>query len=304
MPRTPISADLVHARLARATTPDGIAHPLWRTADLSAEGLGRRAIACAVAAGVLRRVRKGIYLRADATDEVVAAAVAGGLVTCVSALTALGVFVLASNRVHIHFARSARKRAVARRSAHWHWTPLLRTPHPRATMVEIVDALVHATNCQTPRAAVASLDSALHLGLITEDDLDEVFSRVVPRKRGLRRFVDGRAESGPETIVRMIALMLGFSVDVQVVVRGVGRVDLVLDGWLVVECDSEAFHSGWGSQKRDRRRDAALAARGMVSYRPIAEDIMYDPDAVIDALRGLREGRRRGFPRETCANAG
>jgi very-short-patch-repair endonuclease len=98
--------------------------------------------------------------------------------------------------------------------------------------------------------------------------------------------------------------MLGFSVEVQVVIRGVGRIDLVLDGWLAVECDSEAFHSGWESQKRDRRRDAALAARGLVSYRPIAEDIMYDPDSVIDALRGLRDAHERGFPRETCSNAG
>lgn len=304
MPRTPISADLVHELLAGATAPDGVAQPLWRTGDLRAAGLSRRAVACAVAAGLLRPVRKGTYLRGAAPGEVVTASAAGGLVTCLSALTALGVFVLENKLVHIHFPRSARKHAAGRRSAVWHWTPLLRTPHPRATMVDVVDALVHATDCQPPRAALASLDSALHLGLVTEDDLDEIFTRVRPRRRSLRRFVDGRAESGPETIVRMMALMLGFSVDVQVVIDGVGRVDLVLGGWLAVECDSEAFHSGWESQKRDRRRDVALAARGLVSFRPIAEDIMYDPDAVIEALRGLRDAHERGFPRETCANAG
>ena len=61
-------------------------------------------------------------------------------------------------------------------------------------------------------AAIATIDSALHLRLIDEDDLDEIFSHVSPRRRVLRRFVDGRAESGTETLVRLIALMLGFEV--------------------------------------------------------------------------------------------
>lgn len=67
----------------------------------------------------------------------------------------------------------------------------------------------------------------------------------------------------------------------------IGRVDLVVDGWLVVECDSKAFHSSWDQQREDRRRDQALAALGYVVYRPIAEDILYHPDLVIAALKGL-----------------
>jgi very-short-patch-repair endonuclease len=164
--------------------------------------------------------------------------------------------------------------------------------HSRATKVDIVDALVQSTSCQEPRAAVATLDSAIKLGLIRVSDLDVIFARVPPRRRVLQRLVDGRAESGPETFLRLMALALGFSVELQVKIDGVGRVDLVLDGWLVVECDSEAHHSGWESQKRDRRRDLALAERGMVSVRPVAEDIMYRPHVVIAALRGLREERR------------
>lgn len=304
MPRPPLTPALVSARLAQLETPAGLAHPLIRTRDLRAAGLSRRAIAVAVEAGLLHRPRDGIHLLAGAPDDVVKAAQEGGLVTCLSALAAYGVFVLANRKLHLHFPKSAGKRTPAHRRTVWHWTPLLRAPHPRATMVDIVDALVHAILCQPPRAAVATLDSALHLGLIDDDGLDEVFTRVPPRKRGLRRFVDARAESGPETIVRLIALMLGFTVDVQVKIRGVGRVDLVLDGWLVVECDSEAFHTGWESEKRDRRRDAALAALGMASLRPIAEDIMYNPDAVVEALRGLRDARGRGFPTQSCAFAG
>ncbi|MEU1972807.1 hypothetical protein ABZ477_14205 [Microbacterium sp. NPDC019599] len=153
--------------------------------------------------------------------------------------------------------------------------------------------MAQSTACQTPRAAVATLDSALHLGLIRPEDLDEIFSAVPARRRVLRNFIDGRAESGPETLVRLMALALGFDVEVQVHIRTVGRVDLVLDGWLVVECDSEKFHSGWASQKADRRRDLALAALGYSSVRPIAEDIFFHPEVVVNALRGLRDARER-----------
>ncbi len=99
--------------------------------------------------------------------------------------------------------------------------------------------------------------------------------------------MDGRAESGSETLVRLMLRALGRRAELQVVIRGVGRVDLVVDGWLVIECDSKAFHSSWDQQREDRRRDQALAALGYVVYRPIAEDILYHPDVVVAALKGL-----------------
>ena len=100
--------------------------------------------------------------------------------------------------------------------------------------------------------------------------------------------------------MRLIALSLGFTVELQVKIAGVGRVDLVLDGWLVVECDSEEFHRGWVSQKRDRRRDLLLAARGYASLRPIAEDILWNPELVSAALRALRLARVEGSGARTA----
>jgi very-short-patch-repair endonuclease len=40
----------------------------------------------------------------------------------------------------------------------------------------------------------------------------------------------------------------------------VGRVDFLVEGWLIIECDSKAHHEGWDKQRRDRRRDLAAAA--------------------------------------------
>lgn len=78
---------------------------------------------------------------------------------------------------------------------------------------------------------------------------------------------------------------LGVQVEVQVQIEGVGRVDLVVDGWLIIECDSREYHEGWMTQKRDRRRDLAAAARGYTTIRPIAEDILGTPEEVLTLLK-------------------
>lgn len=293
-------------RLAASLTPllradvhgDVIAPRVIRTADLRRAGLTRDAVASAVRAGLLVRARRGVYLPPGARDDVRAAVACGGRLACVSVLAQCGVFVeMRPDRPHLHFERSRALHAPEVRRQVWHWPPLLRTPHPAATTVGVLDALAQATSCQSPRAAVATLDSALHMGLVDDDDLDELFARVPARRRVLRTLVDARAESGTETLLRLMALSLGFRVEVQVRVAGVGRVDLVLDGWLVIECDSEAHHSGWRSQKSDRRRDLALAQLGMSSLRPVAEDILHHPERVRSALIGMRAARNAGANR-------
>jgi very-short-patch-repair endonuclease len=102
----------------------------------------------------------------------------------------------------------------------------------------------------------------------------------------LRGLIDGRAQSGPETLVRLMLHRLGASVDLQVEFDDVGFVDLVVNGWLVIECDSKAHHSDWEQQLKDYRRDLALAQRGYIVLRLVAEDIMYNHDEVFRAVRG------------------
>jgi len=67
----------------------------------------------------------------------------------------------------------------------------------------------------------------------------------------------------------------------------VGRVDLLVDGWLIVECDSEQFHGTWTVHKKDRRRDMAALDRGYATLRLLAEDILYRPDRVRAALERI-----------------
>jgi very-short-patch-repair endonuclease len=210
----------------------------------------------------------------------------------VSALAQQGVFVRTAVHPHVHVARSTSRLPPQAAPIRLHWRSLVRTPHPAATSVEVFDALIQAAGCLPPRDLVAAIDSALHLGLLREDELDELFAHLPRRQRRLRRLVDGRAESGTETLVRLMLRMLGADVRIQVRIDGVGRVDLLVNGWLVVECDSRAYHSSWEAQRTDHRRDQNLAALGYVVYRPIAEDILHHPEAVVAALKGLLFGRR------------
>lgn len=262
-----------------------------RRCDLLAAGWTDRELARAVADGRILKPRPNAYLLPGADGDVVDACRLGGRLACVSELARHGVFVLERGVLHVHLHQNPRRHSRVDRRTRRHWDRLRRTPPARSTSVELFDAIVQAVRCQQPRAALATLDSALHLGVLDQDDLDELF-RVLPRRhRVLRGLIDPRAESGPETLVRLMLRALGASFEVQVEIAGVGRVDSVVDGWLIVECDSKGFHATWEEQRRDRRRDQAAAALGYATYRPIAEDIMWQPGDVQAALAGLLRGR-------------
>lgn len=267
-------------------------------ADLLAGGLTRRQLERAVRDGTLIRAKRDRYVSAAAPHDLVQAVRVGGRLTCLSLLRLLGVFVFACDTVHVHISRGASRlrspHSAAQplpggggRGARLHWHPLVRDAEGTAACVGIVDALIHAVRCQQARYAIATLDSALNKGLITALDLADVFAALPKKFAGLQGLVDARAQSGPETLVRLMLRGLGCDVDLQVAFERVGFVDMVVDGWLVVECDSQAFHSTWKAQLADRRRDAILASYGYCVFRVTAEDILSHPERVMASLRGL-----------------
>lgn len=266
----------------------GIPHLLpYRT--LRAEGLSRHRIRELVRSGVLMRIRKGTYMRADAPQIAINAAAAGGRLDCVSLLQHLGVFVLETPVLHVQMEHGFTRVAPRSPATVRHWRVCAAAP--TEVFVDIVGALLQACRCQTPRAAVATLDSAWHLGFVGEAEIAEVFGRLPARFAALRPLIDPRADSGPETLLRLALRSHGWDFELQVVIGGVGRVDFVVEGWLIIECDSAAHHGGWMERRRDLRRDLAAAALGYTTLRPVAEDIMWHPEAVIAAIRGLLDAR-------------
>lgn len=278
-----MKTDSAHPRAAEV-----FASTVFTRAELRSSGLRGRELTALVRSGRLLRLRRDRYARPD-VDPVIAEAVRiGGRVTCVSLLRLLGVFVLEEQGVHVqvepHRSRLGCRDAAAHR-VHWAEDDAASALH-----VTSLDAAVrHAVRCQSPRASVATMDSLLHQRLLTMDGLRAIFAGLPQRFGAVLALVDPSAESGPETFVRLLLRSLGVSFETQVSLAGVGRVDFVVDGWLIVECDSRAFHEGWAKQQRDRARDIAAAHLGYVTIRPLAADILSDPAGTRDALRKVLE---------------
>ena len=279
--------------------PEDLPPRLLSRADLHGAGIRGRAITAAVRQGTLLRPRNGHYLPAPAVACVVEAVRCGGRLDCVSLLSQLGVFVQDSRDLHLQLDPDASRVPEPRAGTVRHWRPT--RADTDATLTPLVEALVQAVLCQPPRAAVATLDSAWHLGLISESEVAEIFSILPRRYRRLRSLLDPRAESGIETLVRLMLRGLGCRIELQARIADVGFVDLLVDGWLIVECDSLRHHGDWHAHKNDRRRDAAAIAQGFTTLRVLAEDVLFRPEWTLEIFRGALRTRvqNSGDPAQT-----
>lgn len=261
------------------------AQMVFTRSDLHESGFSRRTIDAAVREGRLIRLRRDRYVRPTPPDQVLEAGRLGGRVTCLSLLQMLGVFVLRVDAVHVRVDRNRSRFRGHRSRARLHWSTS--TASPLLHVTTVAEAIRHSVRCQDPRASVATLDSVLHHRLATRAEIETIFADLPVRYRVLLDLVDSAAESGPETLMRLILRTLGVSIATQVWIGG--RVDFVVDGWLIIECDSKQFHEGWDKQVADRRRDIAAARLGYVTVRPLASDVLYHPEQVRAAIQDILE---------------
>ncbi|MCU1533551.1 MAG: hypothetical protein JWR53_32 [Glaciihabitans sp.] len=271
--------------------------------QLLAMGATGAGLTAAVRGNHLLRVRRDHYALPGTPDVVLRAVRVGGRLGCTSALQAAGIFAVDTQFPHISLPHNrSRLRSPANRfvplapenrdGIELHWNPLLRPDAGSEISVGIVDALTQSLWCQHPWHALASIDNALHLGRIGASDVDDIFRAAPDRAGYLQRLVDSRAESGQETVLRMILNRARLEFRPQVSIRGVGRVDFLVENRLVVEADSRLAHDGWDLHKRDRNRDLDLARRGLMSLRPVYERIMFAPDDVESAIVTLLAAQR------------
>lgn len=278
-------------RTVRERVEDVYEQTVFSRSELVESGMSSRDITSAVNAGTLWRLRRDHYAVAGIDADVAEAVRVGGRVSCISLLQKIGVFVLRCAVLHIH-ARpgSSRLRKPHNTTTVLHWDVWSGHEGPRHA-VSLLDAIRHSMRCQEPRAAIATLDSLLHHRLVTRQQIESVIAVMPARFAVLLALTDPSAESGSETFMRLMLRALGVRYETQVTIPGVGRVDFVVDGWLIIECDSKEFHQGWDQQTEDRVRDIAAARLGYVTIRPIAADILYHSArvqaAVADVIRIL-----------------
>lgn len=288
----PETETLVETSGMNARAPHYLAAELYEQkifsrAELRERGFSGRAVTDAVAVGRLRRLRRDHYAAADLHPDIAEAVRIGGRLSCLSLLRMIGVFVLECVSLHVHIAPgTARLRPRERSTTILHWSGWSED-RSRRHIVPLRDAVMQAVRCQTPRAAVATLDSVVHHGLMSMTDLAVLFTALPQRYGALLSLVDPSAGSGPETFMRLLLRTLGVSFETQVSIAGVGIVDFVVDGWLIIECDSKEFHESWKQHLKDRHRDMAAASLGYVTIRPVASEILYDGAAVSARVRAI-----------------
>jgi hypothetical protein len=142
----------------------------------------------------------------------------------------------------------------------------------------MVDALLIVSRTSTPDHFLASIESCLHTGSLSLAGLPVLRASLPARLRGVVDSVDARSESGLETIMRLGLGRLGCTVEPQVRIPGIapngrdGRVDFVVDGWLVIEVDGDGFHD----PAADRIRNSVLVRRGYRWHRFGYQQVMTD----------------------------
>lgn len=296
-----------------------------RRSTLFRMGISRAEIEAALASGFLHRPIRGWYMTEAADSDQRRAIVADARLGCVTALRRWGVWSGPDNDIHLHCAPTASRlrldqartvlgaqpvlphpgvppRRRPELNEVWRCAPGMPVVHWQAQasargaldwIVSPMDALAQAVCCQTAEHAVACVDSSLRHGVVTAQEWAQILSNLPERLRPLGRLVDARADSGNETIVRLRLRAAGFAAEPQAHIPGVGAVDLVVEGLVALEVDSEGFHSSKEQRRNDRTRTLLALTFGMPSLRIGPEHLTTDewPLAVAAVKRQVADAR-------------
>lgn len=259
------------------------------TRSVLAGGAGEEDLRRAVRRGEILRVERGVLALPGADPELVAAKQSRALLTCVSAAPRYGLWVLQPATVP-HYWHGNGRRTIGCVS---HRTALTR-PAPGA-VAALPDVLLHALLCLPPLESLVMVESACNRG-----DIDPGFllRHLRGNRCGKARDVVARVECGADSLLETLARVLfrdaGIVTETQVWIEGIGRVDFLLEGFLIVEIDGLAFHLESRQFKKDRRRDNAAMVQGFPVLRFFYDDVVYGPDRV---LAQVREVLARGSQR-------
>jgi very-short-patch-repair endonuclease len=258
-----------------------------RYGDLMRAGHSRSRIQAAVRAGAVQLVRRGLAGVPDGEPEIRTALKVNGLITCISAAKELRLWTIKDPEcLHLWSDHGGLPKSVAT-----HRSALVGDRLPGA-YVPVIDAVLHTLRCRPPLEALVLAESAVRRGAVGQAEL----VRHLPGPRnGARRAVMQRigkdADSPLEVIARELFRAAGLRVETQVEIRGLGRVDLLIEGRLIVELDGMDFHWTRDAFRKDRRRNNEGVLSGLPTLRYVYEDVVFRPQAVLaQVMSVLRRG--------------
>lgn len=261
-----------------------------RTATLLRAGATKREIAALAALG--SKPARGIIALPGCNPDYLFALVHNGLLTCGSAATSHGLWIRdVPLRRHLAVAHSRVDVFTAHR--------IVRFPgHDLLPIASVEDTVLHALHCLPLMEAVSMAESAIRAGKVDRGMLEGLVR--APRSAQARRalsLVTATAESQPEVEARLLFVARGWRVEVQARIPGVGRVDLLIEGLVIVEIDGHAFHADRAAFVEDRRRQNEALRLGYPTLRYPPEVVWRDPDCLLrdveELLRSWGPGRFR-----------
>jgi hypothetical protein len=246
-------------------------------------------LTAAVKNGSVFRARQGWYSTLAQLDDRVRAVRVGGRLTGISAIIAVGGWVLGAHPLHVSIPRNAarlrsqRNRRVRfdttkRQNVVLHWDDAELGERGTAMVVALLDALYRVVLDESLETAVAALDWALHTRQIDDDDFEALIRRLPGEFRTLRDWVDPTCESLPESLSRTRLRLRGHSVVTQVPLGNAKRIDLVVDGCVGIETDGRKFHVE--RFEHDRHKDVEITIARLHGLRASAVMVFYEWESV------------------------
>lgn len=252
----------------------------------------------AVRDGDVIRARQGWYTTLPASDVRVRAVRVGGRLTGISAVSALGGWVLGAHHLHVSVpdnaarlrtqqSRFRRLDATAPAGVVVHWDSLDVARKGTRMAVGLLDALHRVLLDESRERAIAAIDWALHSGSIQLFDVEVLLLSTGGRYR-IDDFDPG-CQSLPESLARTRFRAAGHSVRSQVPISTGESIDLVVDEIVAVEVDGHKYHNS--SFVRDRVKDLNETIEGYVALRPPATTVFYDWELVAAAVEAAIAAR-------------
>ena len=256
-----------------------------RTATLLQAGFSEGNIRSHVAAGQIVRLRNGVVALPGAAPDLVAAVLANGLLCCASAAPHHRLWRLRDpDRLHLLCRHGAAAGVVIHRGS------VVPPEFPRP-VAGLTDTLLHALRCLPQVEAAVLVESALTQG---RTGIDYLGRRLPGNRNGSARkvleLVDGTADSAVEVVARLLFRSQGIHTETQVDLPGIGIVDFLLEGFLIVEIDGRT-HLQPDQVRKDRRRNNASTLTGYAVLRYGYQDVVYHPQKVVEEVWQVLRGR-------------
>ena len=253
-------------------------HGLLSRSAWEANGFTRAQLRAAERRGVLQHRLPGYYGLPDCPKELMLAASLGSSLTCASAAALTGWWLLESP-VHAHVR--------ADKSLQHPGICLHRGRRTRGQLIAApVEIVRDAFRCLPPLQALVIAESAVARNAVSVRTLQQALGQTRDwQAQGLLAGM-GRPKASPlEVCARYHLLAAGLAVQEEVLVPGVGRVDFLVAGRLIVEIDGFEFHSNRKHYRQDRSRWNAATAQGYHTLRITAELVLGNPERFVRLVR-------------------